>query len=311
MNPELVLLGNLLVDDVVFADGRTRMAQPGGAMLYASLAATLWGTRTGCVSVQGDDYPRAALDELRARGVNLDGVRPLHANGVRTWLLYEGLLGNVRRVVHRLGCPSHEAVSPLPAHVPAPWRRARAFHLAPMPIATQLALVEAIRAWESPAEPAFISLDPHLAVSPDTLPAWRELLARVDAFFPSDDELLLPGAAQEPAAALAALAGGRLRFVAWKRGAAGGVLYSVPDQRLHAWSARAPHVVDPTGAGDAFAAAFVSAHLEGLVLEHALRRAVVAAGFAVEAWGPDGIMAATRTEAESRLEAWDDTEVRS
>ena len=28
MSPDLVLLGNLLVDDVVFPDGRTRMAQP-------------------------------------------------------------------------------------------------------------------------------------------------------------------------------------------------------------------------------------------------------------------------------------------
>ena len=45
MTPDLVLLGNLLVDDVVFADGSTRMGQAGGAMLYAALAASLWGVR--------------------------------------------------------------------------------------------------------------------------------------------------------------------------------------------------------------------------------------------------------------------------
>src|SRR5262249_36503751 len=98
--PDLVLLGNLLVDDVGFADGRTRMGQPGGAMLYAALAASLWGVSTGCVSLRGDDYPSTALDELRARGVALDGVHALHRNGVRTWLLYEGA---IRRVIHRLG----------------------------------------------------------------------------------------------------------------------------------------------------------------------------------------------------------------
>ena len=35
MTPSLVLLGNLLVDDIVFPDGSTRMGQPGGAKLYA------------------------------------------------------------------------------------------------------------------------------------------------------------------------------------------------------------------------------------------------------------------------------------
>jgi sugar/nucleoside kinase (ribokinase family) len=165
MTPDLVLLGNLLVDDIVFADGRTRMGQPGGAMLYASLAASLWGVSTGCVSLRRDDYPGAALDALRARGVALDGVHALNANGVRTWLLYEG---RVRRVVHRLGCPSHEAVSPRPEHVPEAWRGARAFHLAPMPFETQRVLVRAIREWQSPERPAHISLDPHLSVTPGT-----------------------------------------------------------------------------------------------------------------------------------------------
>ena len=78
--PDLVLLGNLLVDDVVFADGRTRMGEPGGAMLYAAHAAALWGACVGCVSLQGDDYPAAALEALRARGVLLDGVHPLRAS---------------------------------------------------------------------------------------------------------------------------------------------------------------------------------------------------------------------------------------
>lgn len=308
MTPDLVLLGNLLVDDLVFPDGRTCMAQPGGAMLYASLAAALWGARVGCVSLLGDDYPPAALAALRERGVLLDGLHALHANGVRTWLLYEGA---VRRVIHRLGCPSHEAVSPLPEHVPEAWRRARAFHLAPMPLATQQALVTAIRAWESPEVPAFVSLDPHLRVAPDTLAAWRELLAQVDAFFPSDDEWSLPDAARDPAAALATLAGGRLRYVAWKRGDAGGYLYDARERRLHPWPARAPRAEDPTGAGDAFMAGFVTAQLESCTVEQCLRRAVVTAGFAIEAWGPEGLMAATRAAAETRLAAWEQTEVRS
>jgi sugar/nucleoside kinase (ribokinase family) len=319
VTPDLVLLGNLLVDDVVFADGRTRMGQPGGAMLYAALAASLWGLRIGCVSLLGDDYPGAALDALRARGVSLDGVHPLHRNGVRTWLLYED---QIRRVIHRLGCPSHEAVSPGPDHVPAAWRAARAFHLAPMPFETQAALVRAIRARESPERPAHVSLDPHLPITPETLPRYRTLLADVDAFFPSDDELLLPEAERDPAGTLASLdpaelgAPGRLRFVAWKRGEQGGTLFDARTQRAHEWPARATRVEDPTGAGDAFMAGFVSAQLERQeverdVVERALARGVVSASFAIEAWGPDGLLAATPETAQARLAAWAHEKVRS
>ena len=46
MSPDLVVLGNLLVDDMVFPDGRTRKAEPGGATLYAALGASLWGWPT-------------------------------------------------------------------------------------------------------------------------------------------------------------------------------------------------------------------------------------------------------------------------
>ncbi len=300
MTPDLVLLGNLLVDDVVFADGRTRMAQPGGAMLYASLAAALWGVRVGCVSLRGDDYPPTALAALRERGVALDGVHDLHANGVRTWLLYEGVS---RRVVHRLGCPSHEAVSPDPAHVPEEWRKARAFHLAPMPIATQRALVLAIRGWESAERPAIVSLDPHLPISPETLDDWRELLAHVDAFFPSDDEVRWPGDEADALRALSSLAGGKLRFVAWKRGASGGTLHDMQAAGFKRWRPSLERAVDPTGAGDVFAAGFLSAWLEGAEPGVGLRRAVASADIAIRAWGPDGLLSASPADVRASLGA--------
>ena len=59
--PDLVLLGNLLVDDIVLADGRTLLGEPGGAVLHTALAASLWGCRPGVVSVLGSDYPQAAI----------------------------------------------------------------------------------------------------------------------------------------------------------------------------------------------------------------------------------------------------------
>ena len=294
VTPSIVLLGNLLVDDVVLADGTTRIGQAGGALLYAGLGATLWEARPGLVSVLGEDYPADVLLSIQRRGADLRGVRALGRPGVRTWLLYEG---QVRRLIHRLGCPTHEEVSPRPEFIPPEWNAAPAFHLAPMPFDVQRTLLVSLS-----REPGrFVSIDPHREVNEDTLGDWREALAHADAFFPGEDELRLDGAQGNPQQALPRLIHGRLRFVVFKRGAKGGILYDARDNRFHSWAARANAVVDQTGAGDAFSVGFVLAHLEGLPVEACLQRAVVTASFAVEAWGPDALLAAGRAEADARL----------
>lgn len=292
--PDLVLLGNLLVDDLVFPDGTTRMGMAGGALLHASLGAALWGARVGCVSLYGDDYPADVLDALRARGVALDGVIPLGRSGVRVWLLYEG---SVRHVVYRLDCPSHEAISPTAEQIPAGWRGARALHLAPMPLARQHELVEHCR-------DGFVSVDPYALVTESSLDTWREVLAGADVFLPSEDELRLEGVEQDPRAALRRLAVGRLRFIAFKRGARGGILYDAHEDRFYDWAARAGTVVDPTGAGDAFGQGFVTALLRGASPREALNHGVITASFAIERWGADALLTATRDEAETRLAHW-------
>lgn len=296
MTPDLVVAGNLLVDDLVFADGRTRMGQPGGAVLYATLGALLWGARVGCLSVLGDDYPGGALLELERRGADLSGLRASGRPSLRTWLLYEG---RVRHVVHRLNAPSHDDVSPTWADVPAAWRAARLFHVAPVPVAMQRAFAD-----DAAAAGATVSLDPHHLLDATGVAVGRDLAAATHFFWPSEDELLVSEAQTDPPAFLRSLVGGRTQGVAFKRGLKGGLYLDARSGRTHAWTARATQVVDPTGAGDAFAAGFLTAWLEGRPVEAALARAVVTASFAIEAWGHEGLLAATRAEADARLEAW-------
>jgi sugar/nucleoside kinase (ribokinase family) len=251
----------------------------------------------GCVSLVGTDYPVAMLDALKKRRVDLTGVHRLDGPGVRTWLLYEG---QVRRLIHRLGCPTHEQVSPEPELIPLAWRSASAFHLAPMPFAVQRRLLASVA---SNAD-RFVSVDPHLPVTDETLDDWRQALAEADAFFPSEGELLLGETEVDPRRALARLATGRLRFIGVKQAARGGILYDAHEDRFHRWGGRATTVVDPTGAGDAFAAGFVSGHLAGLPVEACLDRGVVSASFAVEALGAASLLEATRADADARVRQW-------
>ncbi len=293
MSLDIAVLGNLLVDDVVFPDGRTRLAQPGGACLYLALGAALWGLRVGVVSVAGYEYPAPALDGLAARGVNLAGVRHLDGPGVRTWLLYEGAR---RHIVHRLEGPTHAEVSPRPEDVPESWRSARAFHLAPMPLETQASLARAIATWPN----AHLSLDPYTLVTPETASVVGPVFAGVDALFLSEDELELGHGDRRDA--LPGLMCGRLTRIAFKRGDRGGIFLDAGG--FVDWRPRASAVVDPTGAGDAFAAGVWAGWLRGEANERALARGVVTASFAIEAWGADGLLAATPDAAEKRFREW-------
>ncbi|HET9314080.1 MAG TPA: carbohydrate kinase family protein [Vicinamibacteria bacterium] len=294
MTPDLVVLGNLLVDDIVFTDGRTRMGEAGGATLYGAATATLWEARVGIASLRGPEYPQRVLDALAERGADLSGVTTLPAN-LRTWLLYEG---GRRRLVHHLDSPSHTQASPVPDGIPSAWRSARAFHLAPMPLPVQHELVGSLS-----GGPGLVSLDPHDPIETRSLDAWRPVLDRTDVLWLGREELEL-GREDDPLPTLRALAGGRLRSILWKRGPRGGWLYDVGADRLEAWTPRTTAVVDPTGAGDAFAVGFLCGILAGEPPARALARAVVSASFAIEDWGASALLRATPEHAAARLREW-------
>jgi cytidine kinase len=296
--PDIVVLGNLIVDDLVFADGTTRMREPGGAVAYVAHGARLWNVPVGLVAPLGTDYPQGVVQELGSHGVETLGLRPLGRPGLHTWLLHEP---RGRRVVHRLNAATHLDASPLPGDVPAAWRSPRALHLAPMPLARQRALVDAL------AEQAgYVSVDPHELVTDATRGAWRDVLARVDCFMPNDEEL--EGAADAPVEALHALCrplrGTRLREVLLKRGARGGIAYDVASGAATEWAPRAVRMVDATGAGDAFAGGFLAARIEREDRAAAIEQGVVSASFALEDWGMAALRAATPAMAKLRQQSW-------
>ncbi len=299
MSLDLVCLGNLIVDDVVLPDGRTRFGEPGGALLYTSLAAALWGTRVGIVAPVGDDYPKTALDALAARGVDTSGLRPLNGPGIRTWLLYER---SARRVVHHLGAATHEAATPRPDDLGAEHLAARAHHLTPAPRASQARLVERLAGAGSP-----LSLDPHDPIDGPSLEAWRPVLASVDLLFANGEELPVAPGWTIPQT-VESIRVGRLRRLAFKQGEAGGTFFdwTVPagEPPVTRWAPRTYRVIDPTGAGDAFAGGVLSGLLAGETTAVATERGVVAASFALEDWGAAGLLTATRAAAERRRAEW-------
>lgn len=294
--PDLVIAGNLLIDDVVFADGLTLMGEPGGAALYTALAASLWGAKVAVASVAGSDYPENALETLAARGVDLGGVRRTEIPSLRTWLLYEKA---GRQVVHQLGSVTHAGVSPTPEDLPEAMVGCRALHLAPMPLDVQAAWTRSALARAARQ----VSLDPYEPLRDANLVTWRETLRHVDLLFVSEDELRLGDGAADPQVALERLALGRMSGLIYKRGARGGCLCEKGGARVE-WQAKGERVIDPTGAGDAFAGGYLAGTARGATRDAAIEQGVVSASFAIQAWGARGLFEADPAAAEQRQKAW-------
>lgn len=294
--PEIAVVGNLIVDDLVYDDGSTRMGQAGGAVVHAALGAALWDVPVGIVSIAGSDYPAEVLKRLADRGVNLDGVRRHNGPSMRTWLLYEG---SRRRVVHRLSSPPHETMSPAVGDIPEAWSPA-AVHLCPMPLHRQRAWLEHLSETS-----ALVSVDPFALIQESTWAECVEAFAHADALLASEDEILLPLDVDQ-----------RLRWfesgiplVLFKQGAAGGTVYDATRRRVLGWEGRCERVVEPTGAGDAFAGGLLAGLCRGEPIERALEKAVVSASFSLESPDVEATLGVSSAQARARLDLWFGSEI--
>ena len=61
MSGRFLTVGNMSIDDLVFADGTTKWAVPGGNAIYSALGMAVWGERPRVLAPRGPEYPVAAL----------------------------------------------------------------------------------------------------------------------------------------------------------------------------------------------------------------------------------------------------------
>lgn len=147
------------------------------------------------------------------------------------------------------------------------------------------------------AQGGVVSFDPNLRKEMLDLPGMREamhaILDRTDLFLPSGPEVTLLTRADDEAGAIAEVMARGVRAVVIKRGAAGASYFDAATRIDQ--PAFAVDEIDPTGAGDSFGGAFVTAWLGGEAPADALRLAAAAGARAVTRRGP---MEGTSTRAE-------------
>ncbi len=309
MVKKILTVGEILVEIVATTRGDGfREAQPligpfpsGAPAIFIDQVGRL-GTPAAIVSRVGDDdFGRVNLDRLRQDGVDVSGIEvaPGEATG-SAFVRYraDGSRAFVYNIAHsatgRLTLtPSAEALLDGCDHLHVMGTALSAPGLATI---TQ----EAVKRIKSRG--GTLSFDPNLRPeilgTPGLREALDEVLAQSDLFLPSGEEIFLFTEADDEAGAVQELLGRGLQQIVLNRGAQGASHFS-GSGRLDAAPIRVDEI-DPTGAGDCFAGAFVSFWLSGSSPETALRYANAAGAHAVTRLGPmEG--AATRAELDALL----------
>ncbi len=273
----------------------------GGSGVFFSAAASLL-TRVRLVGVVGNDYPIDQLRFLEERGVDFEGLSTQPGESFFWAGRYHDGFETRETLATRLGVfASFDPVVP-PDHVDS-----RVVFLGNIDPVLQLGVLDQLSA---PRLVAADTMNYWIERTPDAL---MEVLPRIDFLLVNDEEAMQLSGRTDLADAAGWIRGHGTDAVVVKQGARGATLFA------DGWSVSCPAhgvgaLVDPTGAGDAFAGGFLG-WLAGsgacgvpggptpANLRHALAYGSAMGAYAVEAFSVDRFRDLGRQEVDDRARA--------
>ncbi len=293
MTIETLVVGGTLTLDTIVRAGETQRDVPGGSALYAAAAASPL-LPVSIIGTAGSDFPFERLDPVWRRGVDRSGVESLDGPTFRWHARYDAT-GDHREIVSRVRGVAEGRLPPVPAR--------KGTNYALLLGSTDPRIQGHVRNACRDARLAGLdSMSHHWRGSADAL---RALLTRVIIVFVNEEELALATGVTDGATAADALHTLGPELVVVKRGSRGAELHRRGTAPIGVGAVRVPRLVDPTGAGDAFAGAFMAAlatHPERGD-EHALRWAAAVASFAVESYGTDALVKRAASDVSRRMDS--------
>ena len=277
--PELVTLGETMALFLADQPGPLREVVTfrrlvAGAEANVAIGVCRLGHTAGWIGRVGeDDLGRAILFRLRGEGVDLSHARsdPEAPTGLVVRERRE--VGPIEVAYYRRGSAASR-LSPEDVD-PSYIGQARTLHLTGITPALSPTCREAVFAAAEIARAAGVQvvLDPNLRLklwsADEARATLRDLARKADVLLPGADEAELLSGEAEPEAAARALLRLGPRLVVVKTGASG--CLAVDDSGVtRAAGMPLPRVIDPVGAGDAFAAGFHAGQLRGLSLPETL-----------------------------------------
>ena len=288
----LLAVGTLAFD-AIETPFEHRAEQLGGSATYFAHAARFFGP-VRLVGVVGTDFSDGTLRSLSALGIDVRGIEVAQGKTFRWAGRYEADWNTRHTLDTQLNVFEH-----FDPKVPQEFRDASFVFLANAEPAIQM------RALEQCPAPKLVMADTMNLWIDSKLRDLEELLRRVHGLVINEEEArMLTGRLNLFQAARLLLERGP-RFVILKKGEHGAFLFG-RDLRYALPAYPVEEVVDPTGAGDAFAGGFMGylaavQNTQGPTLRRAMLYGTVTASMCVEGFSVEGLARQERSDVESRF----------
>ncbi|WP_175060054.1 carbohydrate kinase family protein [Thermococcus sp. 2319x1] len=261
---DLVVLGHVAIDHIIFPDKR-EMILPGGAAAAVATSAALSGAKVGLVTKVGKDFPMEWLKNLE-RIIDIRGVHVLEGKTMHIYMIYHED-GSVDAPVE-MGVAEKMGET----EIPDDYLNAKIFHISPIPPEEQLKAIKRLK-----GKRVTLDFNPtYMEEYKTKRELMKEIVSKAEVVFPNEREAKTITGEKDIKKAAEKLHEWGAKIVVVTMGEKGVLLYNGKDfKKFNALPVE--EIVDPTGAGDAFAGGFLAYYAREKNLEECIKQGLTRA----------------------------------
>ena len=291
----LVTVGSVAFDAIESPFGKTDKIV-GGAGTFITLASSFFVKEQGIISVVGDDFPAATLENMKANGIDIQGIQIKAGEKTFFWSgRYHNDMNSRDTLITELNVLEH--FNPI---VPQAFQGADYLMLGNLSPQVQRLVIERME-----KRPKLIAMDTMNFWMDIDLEELKKTMALVDVLIINDEEARQLSGVYSLVKAAKVIRTMGPKIVIIKKGEHGALLFH-EENMFYAPALPLEDVFDPTGAGDTFAGGFMGyiAATDDFSFEN-MKRAIIAgsalASFCVEKFGTQRLLELTKEELNARV----------
>lgn len=296
----LLVIGSVAFDAIDTPFGSTGKII-GGAASYISLASSMLSKKVGLVAVVGEDFDFDFVEDLKARGVDVEGLQVKKGEKSFFWHGKYHMDMNSRDTI----TTELNVLGDFDPIIPGHWKSPDYVMLGNLSPEVQLKTLERIE--KRPKLVVMDTMNFWMDIALDTL---NQVIAKVDVLTINDEEARqLSGEYSLVKAARKIQAMGP-KYLIIKKGEHGALLFGEDGETFFCPALPLEEVFDPTGAGDTFAGGFIGylAQQDRTDFD-AIKKAVVygsaMASYCVEKFGTERLQSLDEAQLNERLNQFD------
>lgn len=296
----LLVIGSVAFDAIDTPFGSTGKII-GGAASYISLASSMLSKKVGLVAVVGEDFDFNFVEDLKARGVDVEGLQVKKGEKSFFWHGKYHMDMNSRDTI----TTELNVLGDFDPIIPDHWKSPDYVMLGNLSPEVQLKTLERIE--KRPKLVVMDTMNFWMDIALDTL---HQVIAKVDVLTINDEEARQLSGEHSLVKAARKIQAMGPKYLIIKKGEHGALLFGEDGETFFCPALPLEEVFDPTGAGDTFAGGFI-----GFLAQQdrtdfdAIKKAVVygsaMASYCVEKFGTERLQSLDEAQLSERLNQFD------